>query len=190
MHGWAPEVIGAIGTPITSPGYTWRCSSPGQRPARERGREALRRMYARTENRDQGTTWATGEAQYDAVCAWGIPDHGLLQRLSALYVPVFEADGDSDPMILPRYSYLLAGLIPHAQVKIYADSASGGLPSPSDRRCRACSRRRRPCSASEGTRGARRGATGRFHQIGTARPPRRQDVCSRPLCGGIRLAAA
>ncbi len=34
-------------------------------------------MYARTEDRDTETTWATREAQYDAVCAWGIPDHRL-----------------------------------------------------------------------------------------------------------------
>jgi pimeloyl-ACP methyl ester carboxylesterase len=33
----------------------------------------------------------------------------------------------SDPMILPHYSYLIAGLIPQAQVKIYPDSAHGFL---------------------------------------------------------------
>jgi hypothetical protein len=65
-------------------------------------------MYARTEDRDTSTTWATREAQYDAVCTWGIPDHALLQRLSCLKLPVFAANGDSDPMILPHYSYLLA----------------------------------------------------------------------------------
>ena len=71
--------------------------------------------------------WATREAQYDAVCAWGIPDHALLQRLSALQMPVFVANGDSDPMILPHYSYLLAGLIPQARVTIYPDAAHGFL---------------------------------------------------------------
>ena len=84
-------------------------------------------MNARTEDRDQATAWATREAQYDAVCTWGIPDHALLQRLSALDMPVFVANGDSDPMIRPRYSYLLAGLIPHAQLTIYPDSAHGFL---------------------------------------------------------------
>ena len=39
----------------------------------------------------------------------------------------FVTNGDSDPMILPRYSYLLVGLIPRAQVKIYPDSAHGFL---------------------------------------------------------------
>jgi pimeloyl-ACP methyl ester carboxylesterase len=127
MHGWAPDVIGAIGTPETSPeeylGVFFSRSSSSQ----QAGQEALQRMYARTEDRDAATTWATREAQYDAVCAWGIPDHGRLQRLSCLKMPVFVANGDSDPMILPHYSYLLAGLIPQARVKIYPDSAHGFL---------------------------------------------------------------
>src|SRR5712691_4456153 len=127
MHGWAPDVIGAIGTPQTSPeAYLGVFFTPSA-PSRQAGQEALRRMYARTEDRDKATTWATREAQYDAVCAWGIPDHGLLQRLGAIDMPVFVANGDSDPMILPRYSYLLAGLILHAEVIIYPDSAHGFL---------------------------------------------------------------
>ena len=40
-------------------------------------------------------------------------------------MPVFVANGDSDPMILPHYSCLLAGLIPHARVRIYPDAAHG-----------------------------------------------------------------
>jgi pimeloyl-ACP methyl ester carboxylesterase len=84
-------------------------------------------MHVRTDGRDEATTWATREAQYDAVCAWGIPEHALLERLSVLGMPVFVANGDSDPMILPRYSYLLAGLIPDARLKIYPDSAHGFL---------------------------------------------------------------
>ena len=61
------------------------------------------------------------------MCGWGVPDHSLLQRVSAINVPVFVANGDSDPMILPRYSYLLAGLLPNARLKIYPDSAHGFL---------------------------------------------------------------
>jgi len=95
--------------------------------SRQAGGEALKRMYARTKDRDTVTTWATREAQYDAVCTWGIPDQARLQRVSALAMPVFIANGDSDPMIRPHYSYLLAGLIPHARVKIYPDAAHGFL---------------------------------------------------------------
>jgi len=127
MHGWAPEVIGAIGTPETSPQAYLGVFFTQSASSHQAGTEALRRMYARTEDRDKATTWATRAAQYDAVCTWGIPDHALLQRLSAIDVPVFVANGDSDPMILPRYSYLLAGLIPQARMKIYPDSAHGFL---------------------------------------------------------------
>jgi pimeloyl-ACP methyl ester carboxylesterase len=127
MHGWAPEVIGAIGTPETSPGEYLSVFFARSSSSRQAGQEAMRRMYARTEDRDAATTWATREAQYDAVCTWGIPDHALLQRLSCLEMPVFVANGDSDPMILPHYSYLLAGLIPQASVKIYPDAAHGFL---------------------------------------------------------------
>ena len=127
MHGWAPEVIGAIGTPHTSPEGYLDVFFTRSAASRQAGTETQRRIYARTEDRDTATTWATREAQYDAVCTWGIPDHALLQRLSALDMPVFVANGDSDPMILPHYSYLLAGLIPHARVKIYPDSAHGFL---------------------------------------------------------------
>jgi pimeloyl-ACP methyl ester carboxylesterase len=127
MHGWAPSVIGAIGTPQTSPeeylGVFFAASATSQ----QAGKEALGRMYARTEDRDEATTWATREAQYDAVCAWGIPDHSALERVVALEMPVFVANGDSDPMIRPHYSYLLAGLIPQARLKIYPDSAHGFL---------------------------------------------------------------
>jgi pimeloyl-ACP methyl ester carboxylesterase len=127
MHGWAPEVIGAIGTPKTSPEEYLDVFFAKSASSQQAGKEALGRMYARTLDRDQATTWATREAQYDAVCAWGIPDHALLQRLSGIDLPVFVANGDSDPMILSRYSYLLAGLIPHARIKIYPDSAHGFL---------------------------------------------------------------
>jgi pimeloyl-ACP methyl ester carboxylesterase len=127
MHGWAPEVIDAVGTPLTSPEAYLGVFFARSAASRQTGQEALRRIYARTENRDTATTWATREAQYDAVCTWGIPDHAKLQQLSCLQMPVFVANGDSDPMILPHYSYLLAGLMPQARVKIYPDSAHGFL---------------------------------------------------------------
>jgi pimeloyl-ACP methyl ester carboxylesterase len=128
MHGWAPEVIGAVGAPETSPqGYLSVFFAPTD-TSREAGQQAAERIFgARTTDRDEPTTWQTRQAQYDAVCAWGIPSHSLLERVSAIQHPVFVANGDSDPMILPRYSYLLAGLLPDARVTIYPNSAHGFL---------------------------------------------------------------
>jgi len=115
-----------VGTPQTSPEEYLGVFFAGSAASQQAGKEALGRMYARTEDRDE-MTWATREAQYDAVCAWGIPDHSALERVQVLEMPVFVANGDSDPMILPHYSYLLAGLIPQARVKIYPDAAHGFL---------------------------------------------------------------
>ena len=127
MHGWAPEVIEAVGAPAPNPdGYLGVFFTPSA-ASRQSGVEVLGRLTARGEDRDKPTTWQARQAQYDAVCAWGIPDHGLLQRVGAIEGRVFVANGDSDPMILPHYSYLLAGLIPQAQVKIYPDAAHGFL---------------------------------------------------------------
>ena len=127
MHGWAPDVIGAVGAPEPNPqGYLDVFFAPTS-TSREAGRQVAGRIFGRTTNQDEPTTWHTRKAQYDAVCAWGIPNHSLLQRVSAIDLPVFVANGDSDPMILPRYSYLLAGLLPDARLKIYPDSAHGFL---------------------------------------------------------------
>ncbi len=127
MHGWAPEVINAVGQPQPDPNGYLDVFFTSSAASRQAGQETVGRIYARTSDVDEPTTWATRQAQYDAVCDWGIPNHAALQRVSAIGHPVFIANGDSDPMILPHFSYLLAGLIPQASVKIYADAAHGFL---------------------------------------------------------------
>jgi pimeloyl-ACP methyl ester carboxylesterase len=127
MHGWAPDVIAAVGAPETSPEGYLDVFFARTDTSREAGRQALGRIFGRTADRDVPTTWQTRLAQYDAVCAWGVPSHSLLQRVAAIELPVLVANGDSDPMILPRYSYLLAGLLPDARITIYPDSAHGFL---------------------------------------------------------------
>jgi len=127
MHGWAPDVIDAVGARQSIPDRVLDVFYAPSSSSRQAGQQAFARMFARTTDRDKATSWESRLAQYDAVCAWGVPNHALLQRVSAIDVPTFIANGDSDPMILPHYSYLLAGLIPRARVKIYPDSAHGFL---------------------------------------------------------------
>ncbi|GAA4631459.1 alpha/beta hydrolase [Actinoallomurus vinaceus] len=127
MHGWAPDVMTAVGEPTTGPEGFLRVFFADSPTSRAAGRQAMGRIYGRTEGQDEPTDWRTRNAQYDAVLKWGTPNFGLLQRLAAIEQPVFIANGDSDPMILPWYSYLTASLIPDASVKIYPDSAHGFL---------------------------------------------------------------
>jgi pimeloyl-ACP methyl ester carboxylesterase len=127
MHGWAPEVIGAVGGRQPNPqGYLSVFFSPSAE-SQGAGRACLSRLGERQADRDAPTTWATRLAQYDAVVQWGIPNYSLLQRLEAVSQPVFVANGDRDPMILPRYSHLLAGLLPSATLALYPDAAHGFL---------------------------------------------------------------
>jgi pimeloyl-ACP methyl ester carboxylesterase len=128
MHGWAKDVIDAVGKAKTGPEGVLAVFYAPSAASQDAGKQSLQRIFgARTKDRDVETTWQTRQAQYDAVCSWGVPDHALLQRVSAIDCPVFIANGDSDPMILPHDSHLLAGLIPQAKVKIYPDSAHGFL---------------------------------------------------------------
>jgi pimeloyl-ACP methyl ester carboxylesterase len=128
MRGWAPAVIDAVGKPETSGEEYISVFFTGSETSRAAGQEVAGRLFgARTIDRDAPTNWQTRLAQYDAVCAWGQPNHALLERVSAIDKPVFVTNGDADPMILPHYSYLLAGLIPGARLKIYPDSAHGFL---------------------------------------------------------------
>ena len=128
MHGWAPEVIEKVGCREGSlEGYLAVFYAPTA-TSQKAGQQSAQRIFgARSADRDMETTWQTRQAQYDAVCSWGIPNHALLERVSAIRCPVFVANGDSDPMIPPHFSYLLAGLIPQARLKIYSDAAHGFL---------------------------------------------------------------
>ena len=127
MHGWAGDVMANVGVPNPTPkGYAdvFFTHSPSGLDA---AAKAVKRIYGRDQGRDAVTSWQTRNAQYAAVCEWGEPNHARLQRVEAITAPVFIANGDSDPMILPRYSHLLAGLIPGSTLKTYPDAAHGFL---------------------------------------------------------------
>ncbi len=127
MHGWAPDIIKAIGSPKTDADGFLQGFFTDSAASRAAGAQFLQRIFSRTEGRDKETTWQTRNAQYDAVLKWGTPNYGALQRLSAITPPVFVANGDNDRMILPWYSHLVASLLPDASVKLYSDAAHGFL---------------------------------------------------------------
>jgi pimeloyl-ACP methyl ester carboxylesterase len=189
MHGWAPEVIEAVGAPERSPDGYLGVFFTRSAASRQAGVETLRRLTARRDDRDKQTTWQTRRAQYDAVCEWGIPDHGQLQRVSAIRMPVFVANGDSDPMILPHFSHLLAGLIPQARVKIFLPGRGARVPVPAARRVRPRRQRvprgvtTRPVHGGarhvDAARRVRRARTARLHRRRRAVARRRERTDAR-----------
>lgn len=73
MHGWAPEVIAAVGGREPNPqGYLDVFFAPTKK-SREAGQQAAGRIFGLTTNRDEPTSWQTRQAQYDAIGAWGSP---------------------------------------------------------------------------------------------------------------------
>jgi pimeloyl-ACP methyl ester carboxylesterase len=128
MHGWDPGVISAVGGREPNPSGYLDVFYTRSAESRAAGAASMQRIFGtRTQDRDPPTSWQTRMAQYDAVCAWGIPDTSRLARLAGIEMPVLVANGDSDPMIRTRYSYLLAGLLPDARLTIYPDAAHGFL---------------------------------------------------------------
>jgi pimeloyl-ACP methyl ester carboxylesterase len=55
----------------------------------------------------------------------GLPDHGVLQRLTDMRSPTLVIQGGGDLMIPTKLSYLLADLIPDSAIRIYPDAAHG-----------------------------------------------------------------
>jgi pimeloyl-ACP methyl ester carboxylesterase len=125
MHGWR-EDIAAAARGESSPDNLLYIMFAHTETSQAKGREFLGRFLER-HDRDAPTSDAARDAQYDAVCAWGIPDHAALQRLSGIASPTLVLQGDNDLMIPTKLSYLLAGLIPNARIRIYPDAAHGFL---------------------------------------------------------------
>jgi pimeloyl-ACP methyl ester carboxylesterase len=126
MHGWRAD-IAAAARGESKPENLLYIMFAHSETSQARGREFLGRFMRRTRGRDAPTSDCARDAQYDAVCGWGVPDHGALQRLTAITSPTLVIQGDDDLMIPTKLSYLLAGLIPDSQVRIYPDAAHGFL---------------------------------------------------------------
>src|SRR5271165_3021745 len=69
MHGWAPDVIGAVGGRAPNPDGYLGVFFTRSAESQHSGRETLARLTARGDGRDKPVTWQTRQAQYDAVCA-------------------------------------------------------------------------------------------------------------------------
>jgi pimeloyl-ACP methyl ester carboxylesterase len=126
MHGWRAD-IAAAAHGESKPENLLYIMFAHSDSSQAKGREFLGRFLQRQDGRDAPTSDAARDAQYDAIVEWGIPDVSALQRLTGIAAPTLVLQGDTDLMIPTKLSYLLAGLIPDAEVRIYPDAAHGFL---------------------------------------------------------------
>lgn len=127
MHGWVKDIADSARKPDIGGDELAFIMFKQTPTSQTKAPEYLARFMERQVDRDPMSTLQTRDAQYDAVVHWGIPDHNKLQRLGAIHQPTFVANGDADRMLPPHLSYIMAGLIPNAQIKIYSDAAHGFL---------------------------------------------------------------
>jgi pimeloyl-ACP methyl ester carboxylesterase len=127
MHGWREDIEAAARQDVSTAESLLHIFFAPTQSSRAKGGEFLGRFMTRSEGRDDATSLAARDAQYDAIVEWGIPDHGALQRLTAIRMPTLIIQGDDDRMIPTQLSHLMAGLIPGARIRIYPDSAHAFL---------------------------------------------------------------
>ena len=91
------------------------------------GQQSLGRIYAWQDGRDAPPSITAKDAQYTAVLNWGVRDWAAVARLTQIIQPTLVLQGDHDIMIPTSASYVLAGLIPDAQIRIFADASHGSI---------------------------------------------------------------
>ncbi|BBH69925.1 peroxidase [Actinoplanes sp. OR16] len=127
MHGWRADIASHARARVNDAEDLLYIFFAHTETSQALGKQFLGRIFARAENRDEPTTVAVRDAQYDAIVEWGIPDHAALQRLTGITAPTLILQGDDDLMIPTKGSHTMAGLIPDAQIRIYPDAAHASL---------------------------------------------------------------
>ncbi|WP_326844582.1 alpha/beta hydrolase (plasmid) [Streptomyces sp. NBC_01558] len=127
MHGWNEKARSHAMKDVQGPeDILYLFFSPSE-TSQAKGQEFVGRIFTRTEDRDADVTLATRDIQAAAIIDWGIQDYSKLSRLTSIQAPTLVANGDNDIMVPTVNSYLLAGHLPNATLKIYPDANHGFL---------------------------------------------------------------
>jgi pimeloyl-ACP methyl ester carboxylesterase len=90
------------------------------------GRAYLRRLAARTHDRDLPVTTRTAEAQLHAIREWGtVPSRDRYATLQNITHRVLLVHGNKDIVVLPINAFILAERLTDAQLIMYPDSNHG-----------------------------------------------------------------
>lgn len=90
------------------------------------GREHIKRLDIRKENRDLPVSKASAAAQLAAIREWGtIPATGRYSTLKNITRPTLIVHGNKDVVVAPINALILAEHLPNAQLIVYSDSSHG-----------------------------------------------------------------
>lgn len=92
------------------------------------GREYLKRLESRKEDRDRPVARDSAVAQLDAIREWGaIPTSGRYATLKDITHPTLIVHGNKDVVVAPVNALILAEHLPNAQLIVYSDSSHGAM---------------------------------------------------------------
>ena len=87
------------------------------------GREYLKRLESRKDDRDLPVSRDSAVAQLAAIREWGtIPDTGRYVTLKSITQPTLIVHGNKDIVVTPINAFILAEHLPNAQLIMYPDS--------------------------------------------------------------------
>jgi pimeloyl-ACP methyl ester carboxylesterase len=90
------------------------------------GREYLKRLESRKEDRDLPVSRDSAVAQLAAIREWGtIPPTGRYATLKNITHPALIVHGNKDIVVPPINAFILAEHLPNAQLIVYSDSSHG-----------------------------------------------------------------
>jgi pimeloyl-ACP methyl ester carboxylesterase len=90
------------------------------------GRAYLKRLAARTTERDRPVSPKTAEAQLRAIRDWGaVPSRDRYASLPKIKQPTLIVHGTKDVVVQPINAFILAQHLPNAQLIMYPDSSHG-----------------------------------------------------------------
>jgi pimeloyl-ACP methyl ester carboxylesterase len=90
------------------------------------GRAYLKRLAARTRDRDRPVTTKAAEAQLHAIREWGaVPSSDRYATLPKIKHPTLVVHGTKDVVVQPVNAFILAEHLPDAQLILYPDASHG-----------------------------------------------------------------
>jgi len=99
--------------------------SPSQ-ASQAAGREYMKRLESRKEDRDLPVSRNSAAAQLAAIREWGtIPAIARYETLKEITNPTLIVHGDKDVVVAPINALILAEQLPNAQLIVYSDSSHG-----------------------------------------------------------------
>jgi pimeloyl-ACP methyl ester carboxylesterase len=126
MAALTPEAQQIFGATYDPPDEIWLAVhfTPSE-ASQAAGREFLKRLRRRVDNRDPKVNEKVASAQIEALAKWGAQREGAYDYLKRIRQPTLVVNGGNDVIVYPVNSYILQQNLPNAQLILYPDSSHG-----------------------------------------------------------------